>query len=143
MVNTPYFAEPFLGLRQAMDRLLDDSVVGSPFRTVWSRGTGAGNGQTMWPLPLDVYATEQEVVVVAAVPGLQTASSGSCCRRRSRRNRRRSRSRRAAPPRRSAAAGAAKTSRTVVTRQNAQPGAREQIPPGLFFVPSHILVGSG
>src|SRR5215218_8010104 len=68
MVNTPYFAEPFLGLRQAMDRLLDESVVGAPFRSLWSRG---GNGATAFPLPLDVYATEQEVVVVAAVPGMR------------------------------------------------------------------------
>ena len=68
MVNTPYFAEPFLGLRQAMDRLLDESVVGAPFRSLWSRG---GNGATAFPLPLDVYATEQEVVVVAAIPGMR------------------------------------------------------------------------
>jgi HSP20 family protein len=68
MVNTPVSNE-FVGLRQAMDQLLNESFVGSPFRTLWSRGTGSG--QTAWPLPLDVYATEQEVVVVAAVPGMR------------------------------------------------------------------------
>jgi len=71
MVNSPYFAEPFLGLRQAMDHMLNESFVGSPFRTLWSRGASGTGGATAWPLPLDVYATEQEVVVVAAVPGMR------------------------------------------------------------------------
>ena len=71
MVNTPYYAEPFLGLRQAMDQLLNESVVSTPFRSLWSRGGTGTSGQTAWPLPLDVYATEQEVVVVAAVPGMR------------------------------------------------------------------------
>ncbi len=70
MVNSPYFAEPFLGLRQAMDQLLNESVVSTPFRSLWSRG-GGGTGATAFPLPLDVYATEQEVVVVAAIPGMR------------------------------------------------------------------------
>ena len=70
MVNTPYYAEPFVGLRQAMDQMLNESVVGTPFRSLWSRG-GTGTGATAFPLPLDVYATEQEVVVVAAVPGMR------------------------------------------------------------------------
>ena len=63
-------AQEFVGLRQAMDQLVYDSVVGAPVRGPWARG-GAGNAGTVFPLPLDVYATEQEVVVVAAVPGLQ------------------------------------------------------------------------
>ena len=54
-----------------MDQLLNESFVGSPFRTLWSRGAGTGTGQTPWPLPLDVYATDQQVVVVAAVPGMR------------------------------------------------------------------------
>ena len=69
MVNTPVSNE-FVGLRQAMDQLLNESVVGTPFRSLWSRG-GTGNGATAFPLPLDVYATEHEVVVVAAVPGMR------------------------------------------------------------------------
>ena len=68
MVTTPLSNE-FVGLRQAMDQLLNESVVGTPFRTLWSRGTGTG--PTAWPLPLDVYATEQDVVVVAAIPGMR------------------------------------------------------------------------
>ena len=70
MVTTPYYAEPFLGLRQAMDQLLNESVVSTPFRSLWSRG-GSGTGAAAFPLPLDVYATEQEVVVVAAIPGMR------------------------------------------------------------------------
>ena len=64
MVNTlvPFDTE-FSTLRQAMDRLLDGAVVGAPFRTLWSR-----TGQAM---PLDVYATEDQVVILAAVPGVQ------------------------------------------------------------------------
>ncbi len=68
MVTTPLSNE-FVGLRQAMDQLLNESLVGSPFRTLWSRGTG--NAGAIFPLPLDVYATEQEVVVVAAIPGMR------------------------------------------------------------------------
>jgi len=49
-------------LRQAMDRLVDQAVGGGPFRTLWSQ---AGSGT-----PLDVYGTEDEVVVLAALPGV-------------------------------------------------------------------------
>ena len=67
MVNTLVpFGTEFGTLRQAMDRLLDEAVVGSPFRTTWSR---AGNG--IQSMPLDVYATENEVVILAAVPGMR------------------------------------------------------------------------
>jgi HSP20 family protein len=70
-VNTPY--APFVGLRQAMEQLVDESLVGAPFRTLWSR-PGAGNGSPVaQPIPLDVYATEDAAVVVAAVPGLRPA----------------------------------------------------------------------
>ena len=64
MVNTLVpFGTEFSTLRQAMDRLLDDAVVGAPFRTLWSR-----TGQAM---PLAVYATEDQVVILAAVPGMR------------------------------------------------------------------------
>src|SRR5918997_3503230 len=70
MVTTPLSNE-FVGLRQAMDQLLNESFVGTPFRSLWSRGGTGASGQTAFPLPLDVYATEQEVVVVAAIPGMR------------------------------------------------------------------------
>lgn len=57
---------PFVSLRQAMDELLNESFTNTPFRTVWSR-----NGTVMYPLPVDVYMTKDEVVVLAAAPGLQ------------------------------------------------------------------------
>ena len=67
MVNTLVaFGTEFGTLRQAMDRLLDEAFVGRPFRTIWSRG-----GNTIQPMPLDVYATENEVVILAAVPGMR------------------------------------------------------------------------
>ncbi len=69
MVNTPVSNE-FVGLRQAMDRLLDESFVGGPFRTLWSQGGAGGSGFQSTPLPLDVYATPDEAVIIAAVPGM-------------------------------------------------------------------------
>jgi HSP20 family protein len=61
----------FVGLRQAMDQFFNDSRYGTPYRTLWSRtGNRAINSATAWPLPLDVYATGDEVVIVAAAPGL-------------------------------------------------------------------------
>src|SRR5215213_6038956 len=61
-------ASEFVSLREAMDRLLSESVVNSPFRTLWSTGTN-GNS-TRVAVPLDVYATSDEVVIVASAPGL-------------------------------------------------------------------------
>ena len=72
MINTTY--EPFVGLRQAMDQLFNESFVQTPFRTLWSR-PGAGT----WTLPLDVYATEDEAVIMAAVPGLSPENLQITC----------------------------------------------------------------
>ena len=58
-------ARRYLTMREAMNRLFDDSVVGSgqPGRT---------NGQQMeWHLPIEAYSTDHEIVVKAAVPGLR------------------------------------------------------------------------
>ena len=68
MVSRFPVAEEFVSLRDAMDRLLQDSFVGGPFRSFWS---AAPNGAARMPLPLDVYATGEEVFVIAAVPGLR------------------------------------------------------------------------
>ena len=70
MVNRFPVADEFVSLRDAMDRLLNDSFVSSPFRTLWSASGGTGNATARMPLPLDVYATQDEVVIVAAAPGL-------------------------------------------------------------------------
>jgi HSP20 family protein len=54
-----------------VDRLFNDAYWSGPFRTLWaSTGTGNGNGTGYWALPLDVYATSNDVVLIAAVPGL-------------------------------------------------------------------------
>jgi HSP20 family protein len=70
MVSRIPVAEEFVSLRDAMDRLLADSFVGNPLRGVWA-STSNGSGSTRIPLPLDVYATENEVVVIASAPGLR------------------------------------------------------------------------
>jgi len=48
-----------ISLRSAMDRLFNESFV---------PGTMQGSGRSM--LPLDVYSNESEVVVLAAIPGI-------------------------------------------------------------------------
>jgi HSP20 family protein len=52
----------FLTLRQAMDRLFDESVVPS-------RQTSASPAERALRLPIDAYSTENELVVTAPVPG--------------------------------------------------------------------------
>lgn len=55
-------ARDFMTLREAMDRLFEDSFVG-----------GQRNGQQGQELrlPIEAYATESDIVVRAAVPGLE------------------------------------------------------------------------
>ncbi len=63
------FGEEFISLREAMDRLVSDSF-GGPFRGALA-GNGHGAGATSRAaLPLDVYATDEAVVIIAAIPGL-------------------------------------------------------------------------
>ena len=57
----------FATMRDTVDRLFNETLWGSPFRTLW---TSPGNGGARWPLPLDVYATAHDVLIIAAVPGL-------------------------------------------------------------------------
>jgi HSP20 family protein len=51
-------------LREAMDRLFEESFV-RPVRT-WE----AASGERPFRLPLDVYTTPEEIVIVASLPGL-------------------------------------------------------------------------
>jgi HSP20 family protein len=68
MMRSPFFND-FVALRDTVDRFVNDSFGADPFRTLWSRG---GNGQQFaQPMPLDVYATEDQAVIVAAVPGMR------------------------------------------------------------------------
>jgi HSP20 family protein len=64
MVSTFPFGQDFVVLRDAMNQLLEESFVpGRGSRT-------ATNGTLARPLPLDVFATENEAVIIAAVPGM-------------------------------------------------------------------------
>ncbi len=53
-----------ISLRQAMDRLFEDSFVRTP--ADWF----AAQSDRRYALPLDVYATDNEIVVQASLPGL-------------------------------------------------------------------------
>jgi HSP20 family protein len=64
MVSTFPFGQDFVVLRDAMNQLLEDSFV--PSRTT----RGGTNGTMVRALPLDVYATQDEAIVIAAVPGM-------------------------------------------------------------------------
>ena len=69
MVSQFPLSSDFVLLRDAMNQLLTDSFVPSGGgRSGWSNGTR--NGTTARPMPLDVYATPDEAVVIAAVPGM-------------------------------------------------------------------------
>jgi HSP20 family protein len=63
MVSTFPFNQDFVVLRDAMNQLLEESFVPS-------RGARGSNGTLARALPLDVYATQDEAVVIAAVPGM-------------------------------------------------------------------------
>ena len=70
MIGTSPLSQEFVGLRQAMDQLLNESFVSSPYRTLWSR-SGVGSGAPYSAVPLSAYATEDAFVVIAAVPGMR------------------------------------------------------------------------
>jgi HSP20 family protein len=64
MVSQFPFGQDFVVLRDAMNQLLEESFV--PARA----GRNGGRGTMARALPLDVYATPEEAVVIAAVPGM-------------------------------------------------------------------------
>ncbi len=67
MVNQFPFGSDFVLLRDAMNQLLSDSFVPSGgSRSGWSTGSRA----LARPVPLDVYATPEEAIVIAALPGM-------------------------------------------------------------------------
>ena len=59
----PSIGDEFVTLRETMDRFFGDST----FLPSW---IASGNGHPRIALPLDVYATADEVVIIAAAPGL-------------------------------------------------------------------------
>jgi HSP20 family protein len=67
MVNTFPFGQDFVLLRDAMRQMLQESFVPSGgSRYGWSPSSQA----IARPLPMDLYATPDEAVVIAAVPGM-------------------------------------------------------------------------
>lgn len=69
MIRTPLLNE-FTALRNSIDQLAEDVFGSDSFRTIWSHSS-SGNGRVVQPMPLDVYATDEHAVIVAAVPGMQ------------------------------------------------------------------------
>ena len=70
MIGTSPVGQEFVSLRDAMDQLWNESFVSGPFRTMWARPSTLANGRGA-SLPIDVYATQDAFVIVAAVPGLR------------------------------------------------------------------------
>jgi HSP20 family protein len=71
MVRTFPFGTDFVLLQDAMNQLLGESFVPSSGAGYgWRNGTSNGARAVARPLPLDVYATQDEAVVIAAVPGM-------------------------------------------------------------------------
>lgn len=62
-------AREFVTLRDAMDRLFEDSFV-QPSWTALARRPRPSHDE--WRLPLDVYSTPEEIVIMAAVPGVNS-----------------------------------------------------------------------
>ena len=60
-------AREFVTLRDAMDRLFEDSFV-QPSWTALARRPRTNRDE--WRLPLDAYSTAEEIVIMAAVPGV-------------------------------------------------------------------------
>ena len=58
-----------LSFSNTVDRLFGDTPFGESFGQLWSRADSSG-GVVARPMPLDVYATGDEVVILAAVPGM-------------------------------------------------------------------------
>lgn len=67
MFRSP-FPNDFVALRDTVDSLVNQAFTGDQYRSLWSR---SGNGRAIaQPLPLDVYATEDQAVLLAAIPGM-------------------------------------------------------------------------
>jgi HSP20 family protein len=69
MLRTPLFSD-VITLRTTRDRVVPEVFAGSPFQTLWSR-SGAGTGSRVAQgMPIDVYATDDHAMVLAAIPGM-------------------------------------------------------------------------
>lgn len=67
MFRNPFFTDVF-ALRDTVDRIVNEAFGGDQYQTVWSRDKNGSRAAQ--PMPLDVFATEDQVVILAAVPGM-------------------------------------------------------------------------
>ncbi|HNS01001.1 MAG TPA: Hsp20/alpha crystallin family protein [Anaerolineae bacterium] len=65
-------ARDFVALRHAMDRMFEEGVV-QPSWTALARQPRVAFNQD-WRLPLDVYSTPEEIVLLASTPGVDPES---------------------------------------------------------------------
>jgi len=64
---TRYSGNSIASMRQAMDRLVNDAFGPTQFSTIWP---AAGVDRERALLPIDAYSTADEVVILAAAPGI-------------------------------------------------------------------------
>jgi HSP20 family protein len=57
-------------LNELFSQFLRENPFGDAFDTLWSRSATSG-GAIARPMPLDIYATDDDVILVAAVPGMR------------------------------------------------------------------------
>jgi HSP20 family protein len=58
-------------LNELFSQFLRENPFGDAFDTLWSRSATSG-GAIARPMPLDIYATDDDVILVAAVPGMRS-----------------------------------------------------------------------
>ncbi len=64
---TRYPVSTIVGMRQAMDRLVGEAFSPAHFGTIWP-SNAVDRDRSL--LPIDAYATDDEVVILATVPGV-------------------------------------------------------------------------
>jgi HSP20 family protein len=69
MMRSPLFNE-LLSLRDTVDQIFRENPFGDGFGTVWTRNEPRA-GRSAFPMPLDVYSTDDDIVILAAVPGMR------------------------------------------------------------------------
>lgn len=70
MFRHPVLSDVF-ALQNSLDRLVSQTFGDDQSRTQWSRSSNGNSSTPVQPMPLDVYATEDQAVILAAVPGMQ------------------------------------------------------------------------
>jgi HSP20 family protein len=69
MMRNPLFND-LLSLRNTVDQIFRENPFGDSLGTVWSRNEPR-TGRAAFPMPLDVYSTDNDIVILAAVPGMR------------------------------------------------------------------------